>query len=123
MMPSMVAMPNSATKPIAAETLNGRAGQIEREDAADQRHRNDAGGQQTSISEPKLKYSSSADQQQAQRHDDRQPLQRVLQIAELADPFQPVAARQRAPARATLCCASSTALPRSRPRTLNLIGM
>ena len=29
----------------------------------------------------------------------------------------------RATSRATLCCASSTAPPRSRPRTLNLMGM
>jgi hypothetical protein len=60
---------------------------------------------------------------QAQRHDDLQPLQRILQVAEFADPFEPIAARDLDLLGSTFCCASSTALPRSRPRTLNLIGM
>ena len=46
MMPSIAEMPNSATKPIAAETLNGVPVITQREDAADQRHRHHAGRQQ-----------------------------------------------------------------------------
>ena len=72
-MPSIAAMPNSATKPIAADTLNGVPVSTQREDAADQRHRNHAGGQQrVAQTEPKFRYSSRHDQRDRQRHDDRQ---------------------------------------------------
>ena len=46
MMPFMAAMPNRATKPMAAETLNGMPAEVKREDAADQRHRDGAAGKQ-----------------------------------------------------------------------------
>ena len=45
-MPSITEMPNSAMKPIAAETLNGLASQDQRQNAADHRHRDDAQDQQ-----------------------------------------------------------------------------
>ena len=46
MMPSIAAMPNRATKPIAAEMLNGMPASEQREHAADHRHRDRAAGQQ-----------------------------------------------------------------------------
>ena len=58
-MPSMAAIPNSATKPIAEETLNGVPVDPQREDAAHQRHRDHARGQQRVAQLPKFKYSSS----------------------------------------------------------------
>ena len=63
MMPSMAAMPNRATKPIAAETLNGVPVSTQREDAADQRHGNDAGGQQHVDQRAEIHVQQQADQQ------------------------------------------------------------
>ena len=93
-MPSMAAMPNSATKPIAAETLNGVP------------VRNSAkmppiiaigmtlAASSMSVTDAEVDVQQQADQHDAERHDDGEPLQRFLQIAELADPFQAVAAGQ-----------------------------
>ena len=46
-----------------------------------------------SRSEPKLVIEQQQDQRDGDRHGDRQPLQRVLEVAELADPFDAIAAR------------------------------
>ncbi len=123
MIPSIAEMPNSATKPIAADTLNGVPVRNSAKDAADQRHRHHARRQQRVGQRAEIDEQQHADQRQAQRHDNRQALDRVLQFAELADPFEAVAGRQPHLLARSCCCASCTAPPRSRPRTLNLIGM
>ena len=105
MMPSIAAMPNSATKPIAAETLNG----VPVTNSAKMPPISAIGitlaASSVSLSEPKLRYSSRQISSEAERHHDRQPLQRVLQVAEFADPFEPVAA-------AAACTCSATLLLR-----------
>ena len=110
-MPSITAMPNSAMKPIAADTLNGMP-----EINSPSTPPKIAIGitlmaSSVSTIEPKLKHSSTADQREADRHHDRQPLDGVLQIAEFADPFDPRSRRQL-----HLGCDLAPALPGSRCR-------
>ena len=122
MMPSITEMPNSAMNPIAAETLNGMPHHEQRENAADHRHRDDAHGQQRVRHRAEIDPQQQRDQREAERHHDLEPRDRVLQVAELADPFQPRSRPATSPARRPCVCASWIALPRSRSRTLNLIG-
>ena len=61
------------------------------------------------------------DQQQAEGNDNRKPLLGFNQSAELTRPFQAVAFLQLH-FLAMRACASATVDPRSRPRTLYLIG-
>ena len=73
MMPSITEMPNRAMKPIAAETLNG----VPVTNSAKMPPISAIGmtlaASSVSVSEEKLTNNSSADQQQAERHDHRQP--------------------------------------------------
>src|SRR5262249_44630330 len=66
----------------------GRAGNEKREDAPDQRHRDNAGGQQRIGQRIEIGVEQHADQRDGQWNDEGQPLHGVLQIAEFADPFQ-----------------------------------
>ena len=93
-MPSITAMPNSAMKPIAAETLNGMP--VIKRPSTPPKIAIGITLMANSVStiEPKLKNSSTRDQREADRDHDREPLDGVLQIAELADPFDARARRQ-----------------------------
>ena len=93
-MPSITAMPNSAMKPIAADTLNGMPDDQQPEHAAEDRHRDHAHGEQRVDHRAEIEEQQHRDQREADRHHDRQPLDGVLQIAELADPFDPRSRRQ-----------------------------
>ena len=90
----MAAMPNKATKPMAEETLN----------AVPVTHRAKMppsiaigmtlAANNASRKPPKFKYNNRHDQCDRQRHGHAQAAHRVLQVAELADPFQMIAAGQ-----------------------------
>ena len=69
-------------------------GHEQRQHAADQRHRDHAGDQQHFANSPEVQVQQERDQQDGHRHRNRQALQRFLKVAELADPFEPVAGRQ-----------------------------
>ena len=121
-MPSITATPNSDMKPIAAETLKARPETIERDQAAADREGNASKRQQTVAHRVEQSIEQRQDQQQRDRDHHRQPLFCFLQIVELARPLDMIAVWQL-DCLATRCRASSTVEPRSRPRTLNLIGM
>ena len=94
MMPSIAAIPNSATKPIAAETLNAVPVITKCKDTAHQGHGDHAGGEQ------RVGERAEIDVKQ-------KPISRIesgtirarrwiasCELAELAHPFQAVAGRQ-----------------------------
>ena len=64
-----------------------RAGDPQREDTAHQSHRNDAGRQQ-GVAQGAEIQKEQHDERDRQRHNDAQSTNGLLQIAELADPFQ-----------------------------------
>ena len=112
-MPSIAAMPNSATKPMAADTLNGVPVDQQRENAAHQRHRNHARRQQ------RIAQRAEIQVQQQQISSDRRaaPPRR-------AAPAPPADCRIRPPIRAgsrpaaATCC--STALLRLEHRAAQI---
>src|SRR5713226_3563260 len=90
MMPSITAMPNSATKPIAADTLNGKP-EI-RSPSTPPKIAIGITLMASSVST--IEPQQHRDQREADRHHDRQPFDGVLQIAVLADPFDPRTCRE-----------------------------
>ena len=73
----------------------GNAGDDEADDAAEDRHGDHAHRQQRVDHRAEIEPEQDRDQRQTDRHHDGQALDRVLQIAELADPFHVRAGRQR----------------------------
>ena len=63
-------------------------------DAAQQRHGNDAGGEQRVAQAAEVQIEQEHDQRDRKRHGDAQARDGILQIAEFAHPFEAVAARQ-----------------------------
>ena len=87
-MPSIAETPNSEMNPTAAETLKLRPATVEPENAAAHRERNARQRQQAFAHRGEQAVEQHEDQQQADRHDERKPLLRLDQCAELAGPFQ-----------------------------------
>ena len=94
-MPSMTEMPNSAMKPIAAETLKGMLIRNSAKIPPTTAIGMTLIANSVSGTEPKLIHSSSAISARLSGTTILRPRDRVLQIAELADPFEPRARRQR----------------------------
>ena len=95
MMPFITDTPNKAMNPMAAETLNGTPVRTETNDAADDSHRNNAHGEQRIAQRTKINPQQQRNQPECNWHYDFQSRDCVLKIAELANPFQPRARRQR----------------------------
>jgi hypothetical protein len=113
-------MPNSATKPIAPRSRR-RFRQSQRQHAADDRHRDHAEREQRIAHIAEIGEKQPEDDQQADRHHHFQPLHGIVEIGQFARPFQAVAGAGAF--WAMRAWASATALPRSRLRTENLIGI
>ena len=121
MMPSMTEMPNSAMNPIAAETLNGMCIRNNAKMPPTTAIGMTLMANSVSIIEPKLIQSRSAIKASVMG---TTTLSRPIASCRL--PNSPTHSI-REPAGNCTCwailrCASSMALPRSRSRTLNLIG-
>jgi hypothetical protein len=69
-------------------------GQGEPQDAADQRHRDRAGGQQRVGEVAEADIEQQQDQRDRHRHGDRQAVDRGLEVGEVARPLQAIAGRQ-----------------------------
>ena len=95
MMPSMAAMPNSATKPIAADTLNG----VPVRNSAKMPPISAIGitlaASSVSTSEPKLMNSRMQISSRLSGTTIARRCRASCRLAEFADPFQPIAGRQR----------------------------
>ena len=93
-MPSMAAMPNKATKPIAEETLNG----VPVIHSAKMPPISAIGitlaASSASRKAAEIQVQQQHDQRDRQRHGHAQARDGLLQIAEFADPLEAVAARQ-----------------------------
>ncbi len=120
-MPSMAAIPNRATKPIAEDTL--KAVWVAHSAKMPPRFAMGITLAASSASRKlwKFKYSNSTI-----NAIDSGTTTIKREIASCRLPNSPTHSRRYPPGRSTCSstarCASSTALPRSRPRTLNLIG-
>ena len=93
-MPFITETPNSDTKPIAAEMLKSSPVTVKRQDAAADRERNAGQRQQAVAQRIEQAVEQHEDQQQADRHDDRQARLGLLQLLELAGPVDAIAGRQ-----------------------------
>ena len=122
-MPSMTETPNSEMKPIAAETLKSSPAKYSAMMPPPIAKGMPATASRLSRSELNRPYSSTRIRTQADRHDDLEPLSwRFCRSSNspaqmIRYPFGSLMVL------AMRSCASATVLPRSRPRTLNLIGM
>src|SRR5262249_36888756 len=94
MMPSITEMPNSAINPIAAETLNGMCSTNNAKTPPTPRHGDTAHGQERVRQRAKIDPQQERDQGQRDGHHAPEASDRILQIAEFADPFEARARRQ-----------------------------
>ena len=91
MTPVWTETPNSARNPTPEETLKFTSGEIQREQAADGRHRDVGQNQQRPFHGREHRVENDEDQQQRERHDDRQAALRALCAFVLARPIDVIA--------------------------------
>ena len=121
MMPSITAMPNSAMKPIAADTLNGMPNTTSPTTPPKIAIGITLIASSVSVSEPKLNHNNIAISARliGTTMDNRRMASCKLPNSPTHSSREPAG---NCTCSATLSCASLMALPRSRPRTENLIG-
>ena len=115
--------PNRARKPMPEETLKWVPVNSSAKQPADRRHDHVHQNQAGPLDDWNMRVEDHEDQQDRDRDDDRQARLATLLAFVLAGPVDACSPAGSLTCSFTLAIASSTVLPRSRPRTLYLMAM
>ncbi len=95
MTPFITATPNSAMKPTPGRDVEGRAGEMQRDQPAERRQRHDAEDEQHLPQHAELGIEQDDHQPEDQADDQREARLRALLVLELAAPFDAISSSDR----------------------------